>query len=253
VKRIRLISTAVVGATLFAFLNGCGKPNSQKTEARANRPRETSASALGVKSAEEVTDGQSNSPVGPALLNGTKPVGDSVEGQPSDAGTVALSDGPQPVDGLSAKTNFQSNFILPDGSIYEGEVIEGQPSGRGAITHWNGTHQQGEYRAGKMYRVSGTWIASDGTKEVGTWNFDGDKSGGTITWKDGRVYKGDWKIVENLPELPDGMGTMTWPDGRKYVGQFRNGTMEGTGKMTYPDGKITEGVWKRGEFVGAAK
>jgi hypothetical protein len=88
---------------------------------------------------------------------------------------------------------------------------------------------------------------------VGTWNLDGTKSGGTITWKDGQEYKGDWKIVDGADELPDGMGVMTWPDGRKYVGQFRNGTMDGTGKMTYPNGKVEEGVWKQDEFVGAGK
>jgi len=73
-------------------------------------------------------------------------------------------------------------------------------------------------------------IYPDGTKEVGTWNHDGIKSGGTITWKDGRQYVGDWKIVEGASDLPDGHG-----------------------KMTYPDGRVEDGLWKDGKFIGAEK
>jgi hypothetical protein len=87
---------------------------------------------------------------------------------------------------------------------------------------------------------------------VGTWNLDGTKSGGTITWKDGREYKGDWIVAEHGSEAPDGMGTMTWPDGRQYVGQFRYGKMDGTGKMTYPSGTVQDGLWKEDHFAGAA-
>jgi hypothetical protein len=230
-KRIRLVLTAVVGAILFAFLYGCGKPNGQETEARANRARETSASPVGAKGTEEVAGGHSNGP-----------------------GTITLSDGPQLVDGFDGtKANAQGSLFSRDGTVYEGELIEGQPSGQGTIINPNGTHQQGEWRQGKAYRVSGTWVARDGTKEVGTWNLDGTKSGGIITWKDGREYKGDWKCVAGAAELPDGMGSMTWPDGRKYVGRFRDGTMDGTGKMTYPDGKVEDGVWKQNKFVEVAK
>jgi hypothetical protein len=72
------------------------------------------------------------------------------------------------------------------------------------------------------------------------------------TWKDGRQYKGDWKLGDNAPEFPDGQGEMTWPDGRKFVGEFHNGTMDGFGKMTYPDGRVEDGSWKQGKFMGAA-
>jgi hypothetical protein len=73
-------------------------------------------------------------------------------------------------------------------------------------------------------------VDSDGTKEVGTWNHDGTRSGGTITWNDGREYKGDWKVMNAFAELPDGQG-----------------------KMTYPDGKVEEGIWKDGKFIGAER
>ena len=228
-KRIRLVLTAVVGAILVAFLFGCGQPNSQETGARANRAHETGASPVGTKGAEEA-GGSSNGPVDFAL-----------SGTPH----VDLSG--------SLKADGQTTVLLPDGTLYEGAVSGGKPSGQGTLTSPNGTKQQGEWRDGKPYRVSGTCIEADGTKEAGTWNFDGTKSGGTIAWTDGREYKGDCKVADDAPELPDGMGEMKWPDGRKYAGQFRNGMMDGPGKMTYPDGKVEDGLWQQGKFLGAEK
>jgi hypothetical protein len=149
--------------------------------------------------------------------------------------------------------NPRAHIILPDGTIYEGETVGGLPSGHGTLTDLLGTHQEGEWRNGKPYRLSGVCVYPDGTREEGTWNIDGTKSGGTITWPDGRTYKGDWKIVSGAPELPNGSGTMTWPDGRQYVGEFQDGRMDGKGVMKYPNGKAENGLWKQGKFAGPAK
>ncbi len=176
----------------------------------------------------------------------------------TNLGTVrlALQPGKAPISrglfGMNTETNEngQAFLFLPGGTAYEGEVRDGKPEGEGTITAPNGTHQWGEFRNGLSYKLTGTWIAPDGTREEGIWNVDGTQSGGTITWKDGRVYKGDWKLMNGVPELPNGNGTMTWPDGRVYVGQFHDGKMDGRGKMTYPGGKIEEGLWKQDQFAG---
>jgi hypothetical protein len=146
--------------------------------------------------------------------------------------------------------NDQAFILLPGDKIYQGQVRNGKPDGEGTVTSPNGTHQWGEFRDGLSYRLTGIWIAPDGTREEGTWNLDGAPSGGTITWIDGRVYKGEWKLVAGAAEQPEGTGSMSWPDGRVYVGQFRDGKMEGHGKMKYPNGKIEEGVWKSDQFAG---
>lgn len=141
-------------------------------------------------------------------------------------------------------------LMLPGGLAYEGDVRDGQPNGQGTMTSPYGTHQWGEFRNGLSYKLTGTWVGADGTREEGTWNLDGTRCGGTIMWQDGRVYKGDWKLVNGAPEQADGNGTMTWPDGRVYVGQFRDGKMDGPGKMTHPSGRVEEGLWKQDQFVG---
>jgi hypothetical protein len=142
---------------------------------------------------------------------------------------------------------------LSGGAQYVGEFRGGEMNGQGTLTSPDGTYQQGEFRKGTPYKASGTWIAPDGTIEVGSWNRDGTRSGGTITWKDGRRYRGDWKLVENAAELPDGPGEMRWPDGRKYAGRFRDGIMEGMGTMTYPNGKVENGFWMHDRFLGGAQ
>ena len=116
--------------------------------------------------------------------------------------------------------------MLADGAIYEGGVsADGQPFGQGRILGQNGTDQRGEWRHGVVYRVAGTWIAPDGTKEVGTWNLDGTRSGGTISWTNGWKYVGDWKVTfSGQPELPHGAGVMTSPDGKVQDGLWHQGT-----------------------------
>jgi hypothetical protein len=162
--------------------------------------------------------------------------------------------GPGRLFGESPTTNESGQvfLLLPGGMAYEGEARDGKPDGQGTMTGSNGTHQWGEFRDGLSYKLTGTWVAADGTREDGSWNLDGTRSGGTIKWRDGRVYKGDWRLESRAPERPDGAGTMTWPDGRVYVGQFSDGKMDGPGRLTYPDGKVKEGFWKQGEFVNPA-
>jgi len=146
----------------------------------------------------------------------------------------------------------KGSFVLPDGTTYTGEYVNGRPQGDGMLTNPNGSSLHGKWVLGQPYRVKGTWIEPDGTRETGAWNGDGTPSGGIIEWKDGRRYNGVWKLMSDGPELPDGTGTMTWSDGRKYVGQFREGKMQGTGKMTHPDGPVEEGFWVADKFIGTA-
>jgi hypothetical protein len=175
------------------------------------------------------------------------------------AGTNDAGNGSAPMtlaDGKTmpvAEAEAAHSLVMHDGTIYEGEMKGGKPNGLGTVTDARGTYQKGEWRDGRIYRVSGTCVLPDGTKEEGTWNNDGTTCGGTIWWPDGHIYKGDWVVTEGRAESPYGMGTMTWPDGRQYAGHFVNGKMDGAGKMTYPDGKVEDGAWVQDAFQGAAK
>jgi hypothetical protein len=168
--------------------------------------------------------------------------------------TIALTD-TNDAAGLAIEsiTNKEETIMSMDGTVFTGQVKDGRPHGQGLLSSPNGTRQQGQWRNGQGFQITGKLVCPDGTIEVGTWNRDGSKSGGTIAWSNGKNYEGEWKLQSNsLPELPNGKGTMKWPDGRVYTGQFEDGLMEGRGKMTYPNGKIEEGLWKLGWYAGPA-
>lgn len=215
--------------------------------------RGTMTSPDGAVYVGEFRNGEPNGQGVTTMADGTKYECEFKDGLPSGFGTITSPQGRKYVGQLRRGIpNGQGTSKTPDGQLYTGEFKDGQPDGQGSVTASNGTNQRGEWRGGKEYRVSGTWVALDGTREEGTWNTDGSQNSGTITWKDGREYKGDWKLAYGSAELPEGTGTMTWPDGRKYVGQFKDGKMEGTGKMTYPDGKVADGLWKDDKFAGTS-
>jgi len=231
-----LRSVKLITAVLpLALVCACGKPRTQE------------AGTTPVPSAAEQT---SITPTD--TLPSSGPTNGAARVRGPFGSTLGLSPGATPAPGPDAtKPSGQIIINLPDGTVYEGEVLEGKPNGQGTLTNQRGSNEYGEWRNGIEYKVTGRIVFPDGTKEVGSWNNDGSASGGTIVWPDGRQYKGSWKFVEGQPDIPTGQGEMTWPDGRKYVGQFSNGTMDGPGKMTYPDGKVEDGTWKDGKFSGA--
>jgi len=151
--------------------------------------------------------------------------------------------------GVQTDETGRAFFLSFGGLTYVGDVRNGKADGWGTMSGPTGINLYGQWRNGDPYILSGSITATNGTKETGTWNYDGSKCGGTINWADGRVYKGDWKLIPNGIDLPDGVGTMTWPDGRVYVGEFRNGRMDGKGKMVNPRGITQDGLWKRDYFV----
>ena len=86
----------------------------------------------------------------------------------------------------------------PDGSVYVGEVRNGQRNGQGTFTFANGDVLVGEFRDG---RANG-----QGTFTLGPGDFEGD------------VYVGGFRDSQ-----PNGQGTYTFANGDVYVGEHRGG------------------------------
>jgi len=61
---------------------------------------------------------------------------------------------------------------------------------------------------------------------------------GTMTWKNGDVYDGQWKYGKMF-----GLGTMKWNNKTSYTGNWRNNKRNGDGTMRYANGKIAKGIW----------
>ncbi len=144
-----------------------------------------------------------------------------------------------------------NTLLVPDGTLYQGEVSgDGIPNGRGHLLDPRGTDQRGEWHHGQIYRIYGTWVGPDGIKEIGSWNRDGTRSGGTIFYTNGWKYVGDWRVTEGEEDIPNGMGMITSPVGDSYAGEFHNGEIDGAGKMLYVNGKVQVGYWRHNKYIG---
>lgn len=68
----------------------------------------------------------------------------------------------------------------------------------------------------------------------------------TMTYKNGDIYKGDWKNG-NM----DGYGTMTWKDKSEYVGYWKEGKRQGKGTKTWDNGNFKyDGEWNDDKMHG---
>ena len=141
--------------------------------------------------------------------------------------------------------NGLGKFYFKDGSIYEGEFVDGYPHGYGTkIQTSNGLKVVGEWRKGLPYgQVTATM--PDGYKYVGEVRNNFKNGKGTIIYSDGRKYEGEWR-----DDYEHGQGTITFKSGNKYVGEFKKGEIEGHGTLFIPNGEKYIGNWEDGEPKG---
>ena len=189
------------------------------------------------------------------------------------------------------KMNGRDKLTLPDGSVYEGDIKNGEMNGIGKLTWPNGSVYEGEMKNGEM-NGRGKYKWPDGSVYDGEWK-DGNMNGwGKLVlptsqvydgeWKDGKkhgvgvikhngiirqckfengyntnctiMYKDNSKYTGEMNETrPHGIGTYTWPSGHVYNGEFNDGKKQGRGKMTYPNGKSYDGEWKDDKRDGKGK
>jgi len=110
-----------------------------------------------------------------------------------------------------------------DGSMYEGQVVDG-------IRHGEGTYKSG----------------SD--QYTGQWEADQQHGKGRQTWNDGRSYEGQF-----LRGRFSGVGKMSWQSAKgimTYEGEYVDDLKHGNGKFCWPDGRVYEGDWLRGKRHG---
>jgi|GEM_PF-1374912 len=109
-----------------------------------------------------------------------------------------------------------------DGSVYEGDYLNGKRTGKGKLLFTNGFIYEGDFLNDSLHGK------------------------GKLTAPDGNVgYEGDF-----ADDRKNGKGKMTYNNGCIYEGDFVDDKRNGKGKMTYPDGRVEDGNWKDGKFIG---
>jgi hypothetical protein len=137
-------------------------------------------------------------------------------------GIYYISDKKVVTEGVWIKGNivFGRIFFI-NGDIYEGEMKNSVPDGKGKILFANGELYKGDFKQGEM-TGNGMFIFSDKTE-----------------------YNGS---IEN--GIFNGKGKMRWENGTEYDGMFADSSLNGNGVISNIQGEKYKGVFERNEFNG---
>ena len=109
----------------------------------------------------------------------------------------------------------------PDGSVYKGELRDGEYHGYGTLCFANRERYQGEWRRGLRHGV------------------------GTFTYSSGDIYNGEWRN-----HVPHGGGVFLYANGGKVNGTWKRGVLiEGDGFYVSADGSKFRAVWRDGKLL----
>ncbi|AEF23596.1 C13 family peptidase [Pseudomonas fulva] len=129
--------------------------------------------------------------------------------------------------------------ILPDGSRYHGEVVDGLLQGEGRLDYPDGSRYVGHFVDGQRQGV-GEWQGANGEHYVGEFaagRYDGQ---GTLKKADGSHYSGGLRQGQF-----EGEGVLE-EAGQTYRGQFRAGRFHGFGILEQADGSRFQGLFVKG-------
>jgi len=137
-------------------------------------------------------------------------------------------------------------LTFPDGSNYEGQVLEGKPYGKGIQIHNNGDRYEGEWKDG-LSHGKGYWYGADGHYIDGEWENDVQHGFNIVKNEVGR-YEGNF-----INGSPGGFGIYLWTNGDRYEGEWKDGSLNGKGTISWAHGVSYEGGWKNGIKHGYGK
>lgn len=166
-------------------------------------------------------------------------------------------------------------YTFANGTVYEGELVNGKISGIGILTNSvgkyygevkesastyaflpqngigmsafsNGTEYYGNYQNG-LYHGIGILSLANGDKYEGEFSFGKYYQKGVLTYANGDKYEGEFSGKR------EGKGKLTLKDGTIYEGKFKNDKMNGVIIVTAPDGSKRKEKYKNGELVDDTK
>jgi hypothetical protein len=135
-------------------------------------------------------------------------------------------------------------------NVYDGQWLNGEQSGIGKFTNYNGYSFDGLWLNGAMVKGAAKIKYENGTRYEGDVIDGGITEGkGKMSWTNGSFYIGDF-IAGNK----QGRGEYNSKEnGWTYKGEFKDNFLNGEGEMTYTNGYKTIGTWKKGEVKRSAK
>lgn len=91
----------------------------------------------------------------------------------------------------------------------------------------------------------GTLLFKNGVWYKGQWKDNMFNGTGMLRFPTGEVYEGQFK-----DHMMHGQGTFTWPTGERYTGEFKYNQRDGKGVFTWPGGVVYEGDFVKDQAHG---
>lgn len=159
-----------------------------------------------------------------------------------------------------------ANALLPDGSRYRGELVDGLLQGPGRLDYPNGSWFEGQFLDGQAHGP-GEWQGAAGERYRGEFALGDFHGQGRLDYRDGSYYEGSFvrgrmqgegRLVQGgmsytggfVDDLYEGQGQLQWPDGASYQGQFRQGQPHGQGVRIDASGNQFTGTFEQGQLIG---
>jgi len=130
---------------------------------------------------------------------------------------------------------------LPDGSVYDGDLIDNEFNGQGTLEWPDGSTYEGEFLGG-LFHGQGKVNQMPNFQYSGDFNQGQMTGNGTLDYANGDSYAGQ---VKN--GLMNGKGSLKIKDG-VYTGEFRDNEFHGEGKFTSEGGASYQGQFEKGEI-----
>jgi len=122
-------------------------------------------------------------------------------------------------------------LIYEDGSLYEGDLVNGKKEGNGTFWCKGRDRYQGQWKNDEMNGI-GAFYHYFGGRYWGEWANNKFHGSGTYYFTSGKKYNGNWNRG-----VKDGQGTLYHPDKNRYEGMWALDKKHGEGIWIYPDGK----------------
>ncbi|EAR97851.1 kinase domain protein (macronuclear) [Tetrahymena thermophila SB210] len=157
--------------------------------------------------------------------------------------------------------------IYEDGSVYEGQVLNGLRDGQGTFTYSNqGAKYVGQWLKGNIEGYGILFFSDNRVAYEGQWRENKFNGNGVVynenhSKRQSKIVGFDYKSFDNIEEewfkydgnfvddQKDGLGTLYLKNGEKFVGNFHKDAVNGNGAFYLIDGTIILGVWDNNNLV----
>jgi hypothetical protein len=141
---------------------------------------------------------------------------------------------------------IQGPLKFSNGDVYDGQVRNGVPHGRGKYIFSNGDICEGQFHEGELDGQAQCKLTfPDGETYEGQWSNKMRHGSGKMVFKNGCIYNGQWNNDER-----HGQGVLTLLDGNSYNGQWSHDMIHGKGKFTFSNGNVYDGEWQNNKMHG---